>query len=127
MYDPQIGRFLEEDSLGFDPGDSNLYRYVANRPTYLTDPSGHEPAQNAGFDSNELYYRTNIRFTYNNESVNAYVGDVRRLDFHEGFFSNNVRDVIGDAMVGRNTPETRGLSEMTLNTIGRALSMGRLS
>nr|WP_250566064.1 RHS repeat-associated core domain-containing protein [Adonisia turfae] len=39
-YDPAVGRFLSEDSLGFDAGDANLYRYVFNGPTNYTDPSG---------------------------------------------------------------------------------------
>jgi RHS repeat-associated protein len=39
-YDPATGRFLGEDPKGFAAGDANLYRYVANRPTILTDPSG---------------------------------------------------------------------------------------
>jgi RHS repeat-associated protein len=37
---PTLGRWLENDPLGFDAGDSNLYRYVNNAPTYNTDPSG---------------------------------------------------------------------------------------
>ena len=31
-YDAKIGRWLSQDPLGFDAGDSNLYRYVNNRP-----------------------------------------------------------------------------------------------
>jgi hypothetical protein len=34
------GRWTGQDPLGFDAGDSNLYRYVHNDPTNLTDPSG---------------------------------------------------------------------------------------
>lgn len=40
MYDPTIGRWLEEDPSGFQAGDPNLYRYAKNDPTNLTDPSG---------------------------------------------------------------------------------------
>src|SRR6185437_2738121 len=40
MYDPSIGRWLEEDPVGFEAGDVDLYRYVFNAPTYLIDPSG---------------------------------------------------------------------------------------
>ena len=40
MYDPKVGRWLSEDPLGFDAGDGNLYRYIANDPTNATDPSG---------------------------------------------------------------------------------------
>ena len=40
MYDPGLGRWLEQDPSGFDAGDTNLYRYVGNAPTVFTDPSG---------------------------------------------------------------------------------------
>jgi RHS repeat-associated protein len=39
-YDPDLGRFVQEDPLGFDAGDANLYRYVANQPLTHTDPTG---------------------------------------------------------------------------------------
>ncbi|MCI0739827.1 MAG: RHS repeat-associated core domain-containing protein, partial [Gemmataceae bacterium] len=39
-YDPKIGRWTSQDPLGFDAGDSNLYRYVKNRPLLDRDPSG---------------------------------------------------------------------------------------
>ncbi len=44
-YDPAIGRWISRDPLGFEAGDSNLYRYVNNQPVMNTDPSGlHLPA-----------------------------------------------------------------------------------
>ena len=39
-YDPQLGRFISEDPIGFSAGDTNLYRYVNNSPTNWTDPTG---------------------------------------------------------------------------------------
>ncbi len=39
-YDPSTARWMSQDPLGFDAGDSNLYRYAANAPTIATDPSG---------------------------------------------------------------------------------------
>lgn len=39
-YDPESGRFIEQDPMQFRAGDSNLYRYVANDPTNALDPSG---------------------------------------------------------------------------------------
>ena len=39
-YNPETGRFLSEDPIGFGGRDANLYRYVLNNPTNLTDPSG---------------------------------------------------------------------------------------
>jgi len=41
-YDPQGGRFISEDPIGFF-GGRNFYRYVGNRPVQDVDPSGHGP------------------------------------------------------------------------------------
>jgi RHS repeat-associated protein len=41
-YDPRTGRWISQDPLSFDGGDSNLYRYVSNNPTNGTDASGLE-------------------------------------------------------------------------------------
>jgi hypothetical protein len=40
MFDPRIGRWLSEDPIGFQAGDTDLYRYVGNSLANLTDPSG---------------------------------------------------------------------------------------
>jgi len=39
-YSPSQQRFVSADPLGFGGGDSNLYTYVHDSPTNLTDPSG---------------------------------------------------------------------------------------
>ena len=39
-YNPGMGRFIGEDSVGFGGGDANLYRYVGNSPVNGVDPSG---------------------------------------------------------------------------------------
>ena len=39
-YDPQIGRFISEDPLGFLGSGTNFYAYVRNNPVNLTDPFG---------------------------------------------------------------------------------------
>jgi RHS repeat-associated protein len=41
-YEPGTGRWISQDPMGFDAGDSNLYRYAANNPLSNTDPSGTE-------------------------------------------------------------------------------------
>lgn len=38
-YDPQQGRFMSENPIGFE-GGLNLYGYVGNNPMMYTDPSG---------------------------------------------------------------------------------------
>jgi hypothetical protein len=42
-----LQRFISEDPAGFAAGDTNLYAYVGNNPTNLTDPSGENPAAGA--------------------------------------------------------------------------------
>ncbi|MEA1949997.1 MAG: RHS repeat-associated core domain-containing protein [Planctomycetota bacterium] len=39
-YDPEVGRWLSEDPIGFMGDDDNLYRYVGNNPENTIDPSG---------------------------------------------------------------------------------------
>ncbi|WP_074307246.1 RHS repeat-associated core domain-containing protein [Singulisphaera sp. GP187] len=39
-YDAALGRWTQEDPIGFAAGDANLYRYVGNGPTGKVDPSG---------------------------------------------------------------------------------------
>jgi len=40
FYDAEAGRFLNEDPLGFEGGDWNLYAYVGGNPLMRIDPSG---------------------------------------------------------------------------------------
>jgi hypothetical protein len=42
VFDPTIGRWQTKDPKSFAAGDTNLYRYVGNHPSYATDPSGLE-------------------------------------------------------------------------------------
>jgi len=39
-YSATLGRFIEVDPIGFEAGDNNWYRFVANGPTGNVDPSG---------------------------------------------------------------------------------------
>ncbi len=43
-YDPQIGRFISEDPMGFGAGDVNFYQYTSNNPVNANDPSGNCPS-----------------------------------------------------------------------------------
>ncbi len=40
-YDPKTGRWMTQDPIGFNAGDSNLYRYVGNAAANHIDPSGY--------------------------------------------------------------------------------------
>jgi RHS repeat-associated protein len=39
-YDPEVGRFINKDPIGYLGGDVNLYAYVKNNPVNLLDPWG---------------------------------------------------------------------------------------
>jgi RHS repeat-associated protein len=39
-FDPELGRFISVDPIGFESGEVNHYRYAKNDPLHLTDPSG---------------------------------------------------------------------------------------
>jgi RHS repeat-associated protein len=39
-YTPSLGRWQQQDPLGFKAGEANLYRYVGNNPGNFTDPYG---------------------------------------------------------------------------------------
>jgi RHS repeat-associated protein len=39
-YDAATGRWISQDPMGFDAGDSNLYRYARNLTVVANDPSG---------------------------------------------------------------------------------------
>lgn len=39
-YSADLHRFVSEDPIGFAGGDTNLYRYVGNRPHVANDPTG---------------------------------------------------------------------------------------
>ena len=39
-YDPQLGRFISVDPIGFGSGETNHYRFAGNSPQNASDPSG---------------------------------------------------------------------------------------
>jgi RHS repeat-associated protein len=55
-YDPNLGKWISMDPMGFAAGDANLYRYVGNAPTNATDPSGLKHAWNT--IANDAVYQT---------------------------------------------------------------------
>ncbi|MCC7087507.1 MAG: RHS repeat-associated core domain-containing protein [Pirellulales bacterium] len=76
-YDAKTGRWLSEDSAGFDAGDPNLYRYAYNSSTIYVDPSGRfpvdDPAGQAWFAAHPIYWT-------NPNTGNTFI--VPRLPYH---------------------------------------------
>jgi len=56
-YDPNVGRFISEDPLGFGGGDVNLFAYVSNNPVNRIDPMGLQayPRSDPAPDSGPYY------------------------------------------------------------------------
>jgi RHS repeat-associated protein len=52
-YDPNQGRFVSEDPIGFD-GGINWYVYVVNRPLSYTDPLGLQGRADARWQPGEI-------------------------------------------------------------------------
>ena len=56
-YDPELGRFIQADTLIPDlsnPQSYNRYSYVRNNPLRYTDPDGHGPIADAPFNADTL-------------------------------------------------------------------------
>ncbi|NJL52737.1 MAG: RHS repeat protein [Hydrococcus sp. SU_1_0] len=49
-YDPELGEFVSEDTIGFAGGDANLSRYVHNNPLFYVDPFGFCRVGSSGSD-----------------------------------------------------------------------------
>lgn len=58
LYDPDSGRFLQGDPIGFAAGDANLFRYCGGDPINRTDPLGlagkDNPPKNKNRDPKEI-------------------------------------------------------------------------
>jgi len=65
MYDPTVGRFLQEDPIEIAGGDPNFYRYCGNDPANGTDPTGLADIRrvktvNGPFDVNPALAKSNL-------------------------------------------------------------------
>jgi len=130
MYDPTVGRFLEEDPIGFTAGDPNLNRYVANRVTMATDPTGlwnedvHRNltellAVYAGFygEGNQIGRWCNQPDIDTREANSAYrSGDQERLRRAAGWHYPLTTDADGVRRVHANSAEARRRMEEGLSS-----------
>jgi RHS repeat-associated protein len=80
-YDPGTGRWISQDPMGFDAGDSNLYRYVSNSPTRDVDPSGLQGAPGLARQAHDLYNNVPNLIS---QGIGLVVGQTMDLLFTEG-------------------------------------------
>jgi RHS repeat-associated protein len=57
-YDAAVGKFISEDPIDFDGGDTNLNRYVKNQAIILKDPTGKVPLDRGEEYRVDPIYRT---------------------------------------------------------------------
>jgi RHS repeat-associated protein len=79
-YDPQVGRFISEDPIGFDGGDENLYAYVKNNPVMGVDPWGlaylqHRPLDVTGLRNTTFGPFYHSAFRYDDGKISGYNPD----------------------------------------------------
>ena len=48
FYDPAMGRFISEDPLWYDGGQTNFFNFAANNPKNWNDPTGYSAASETG-------------------------------------------------------------------------------
>lgn len=83
--DSFTGKFISEDPISFQGGDSNLYRYVFNSPVDLTDPLGLRP-----INLDELHVLSGLRSLANETEK---TDPVLSLAQKQGLPSNVARDL----------------------------------
>ncbi len=86
-YDPQVGRFTQEDTYRGD--DLNLYAYVANNPVSFVDPSGHEKCE----------FMHNVQLGVCSSLIQTGVDSIQlQNDVIVGFFAPELADKINNAL-----------------------------
>jgi RHS repeat-associated protein len=124
-YDPNVGRFISEDPIGFE-GGINLYSYTANNPINFIDPSG--LLINWG---NYIIHNSHVRenlINLNQQIVNSGIpntqftlrgtGGDRYRDDNGGIRSATDNSVVRDS--ARNSPHIleRGARAVDLQVVG---------
>ena len=66
-YDATTGRWISQDPMGFDAGDSNLYRYSRNQPVAHSDPSG-QIEWSVDFGAKTVTLTVKLSFIYRNSA-----------------------------------------------------------
>jgi len=87
-YDPEIGRFISEDPLGFYAG-SNFYAYVENNPILFADPTGEDNFIYHGIQAFQAAMRQDMSF--GDSLVFGY--DVAAFDFKTRSGSNATANI----------------------------------
>ncbi len=85
-YRPQIQRFLGEDPLELDSGDTNLYGYVRNNPMNLIDPTG------LTWETNTMFLWEWSTGLHSNDVRSYHSYDVETIEMSESLGAEKMRE-----------------------------------
>lgn len=124
-YDAELGRFLNEDPIGFEGGDLNVYAYVGGKSTYEIDPGGRFAITLNPFnafvssivETPELMYHGVQMSYFSYESIKAYVNhdyetSYANLKLAEGS-SGEIRDSLKSIAFGALSANIKGSKTAT--------------
>ena len=77
-YSPLLGRFINEDPLGFTGGDFDLYKYAADNPVNFIDPSGLTTTvyfwpSTGGIPGSRNFYYGHVSMSISGSNGSAYI------------------------------------------------------
>ncbi len=126
MYDPDMARFLQEDTYRGDPNDPlslNLYAYCMNNPIIYDDPTGHSWKDVGQFLYNSATTVADAASGYAYSAANM-VMDTERTFLYEplalaadtlgfGEVAKNIRGTVSQAQSGINASITANVTNET--------------
>lgn len=104
-YDPEIGRWLSKDPIGFR-GGLNHYAYVNNDPVNLIDPTGLEFAFSFGHEGNSAMFSALQNSSFDGGKFADYVEDNR---FDTGAALGTLGATLGIGTMPKTSNELRAL------------------
>jgi RHS repeat-associated protein len=107
---PELGRFLQQDPIGFKGDASNLYRYCGNDPVDGSDPLGLLEFEIQGDATFQQQIRNFIATIDSKSAGHAYLNELRASPFRQVFVpgpTNQTRALTGpDSMNGKGAGST---------------------
>ncbi len=110
-YEPNTGRYLTTDPIGFFGGDLNLYAYTGNNPVNFRDPWGL-----LSFDEN-LQRRRDINSGWASKGAKSFAGFIVGKGILRHLSKSGLGVTIGDIIRNRGAIATLGIAGTMVNFV----------